>query len=262
MRTTVLLLSAALVPVVCHGDERAVTVDRFGKVPVLQGAPPPAPVIVFVSGDAGISPNVSGMAHELAKLGALVAVVDIWRYLHALDRTADSCTSPAQDFDALARAVEEQAGYPAFQVPVLVGFSSGATLVYAVLVQAPPGTFRGAIGLAFCPDLPVKKPFCRGNGLESGPGPGGKGYTFLPAAGLTTPWVAFQGTGDHDCPVESIKPFVAKVGNATLIEIGATDHYFHERQAWIPQFRKVLERMAAGAAPTPLAAAPPPPRAR
>ena len=240
------LLLAASVAV---AGEPTVTVDRFGTIPVLEGAPPPAPVVLFVSGDAGISPNVSGMAGEVAKLGTLVAVVDIWRYLHALDRTPGECSNPARDFDALARAVERQAGYPAYRVPVLVGFSSGATLVYAVLVQAAPGTFAGAISLGFCPDLPVRKPFCAGSGLESGPAPGGKGFAFLPAAHPSAPWVAFQGAHDDDCRPEAARAFVAQVGGASLVEITETDHYFHERKSWVPLIARVLDRMVAAPPP-------------
>jgi|WetSurMetagenome_2_1015567.scaffolds.fasta_scaffold79192_2 dienelactone hydrolase len=236
-----LLLAAA----VCGAGERTVTADRFGEVLVLAGGPPSAPVVLFISGDAGLSPNVRGMALEVAKLGAVVAVVDIWRYLHALDRAPGECSNPAQDFDALARAVERQAGYPAYRVPVLVGFSSGATLAYAVLVEAAPGTFAGAISLGFCPDLPVKKPFCPGSGLEAGPGPGGRGFSFLPAAHPSAPWVAFQGARDDDCRPEVTRAFVAKVGGAALVEIPESDHYFHQRQAWLPQLAAVLDRMAA-----------------
>jgi type IV secretory pathway VirJ component len=258
MKGALPLVLAALLPAVVAGDELSVTVDRFGTVPLLQGAPPPAPVILFVSGDAGISPNVNGMAHELAKLGALVAVVDIWRYLHALDRMPDPCTSPAKDFEALAHAAETQAGYPAYRVPVLVGFSSGATLVYAVLVQGTPGTFRGAVSLGFCPDLPVKKPFCAGNGLRLAAGPGGKGFTFAPDGRLSVPWIAFQGSGDEDCLPENTRRYVAQVKGGEIVEIPETDHYFHQRQAWIPQLKQVLDRLeAAPAAPLGTAFGPP-----
>lgn len=249
MRTALLLLCAALVPVVSCGDDLTLAFDRFGKVPVLRGAPPPVPVILFVSGDAGISSNVSGMAHELEKLDALVVVIDIWRYLHALDATPGACTNPAQDFDALAHFVEKEAGYASYQTPVLVGFSSGATLVYAVLVQSSPGTFRGAVSLGFCPDLPVKKPFCAGHGLELGPGPDGKGFTFMPAASLDVPWVAFQGASDKDCKAEDTRRYVAGVGSGEIVDIPETDHFFHERRAWIPKLKQVLDRLSGAATP-------------
>lgn len=60
-------------------------------------------------------------------------------------------------------------------------------MVYALLVQAPPDTFAGAISMGFCPDLPIKKPFCKGNGLEAEPLPKGKGYNFYPPDPLKIP---------------------------------------------------------------------------
>ena len=249
MRAALLFLVAAVVPAFVTANELSVTVDRFGTVPVLQGAPPPAPVVLFVSGDAGISPNVDGMAHEFEKLGALVAVVDIWRYLHALDRMPDACSNPSQDFEALARVAEKAAGYPAYQIPVLIGFSSGATLVYAVLVQSQPGTFRGAVSLGFCPDLPVRKPFCPGNGLQLVPGASGKGFTFQPAAKLGVPWIAFQGAGDEDCLPENTRRFAAGVGSGEMVDIPETDHYFHQREAWIPKLKQVIDRLESAPAP-------------
>ena len=249
MRVTLLMLAAVLVPVVVAGEELSVTVDRFGTVPLLQGAPPPAPVILFVSGDAGLSPNVKGMAEEFQKLGTLVAVIDIWRYLHALDAMHEECTNPSRDFDVLARAAEKKAGYSTYQTPVLVGFSSGGTLTYAVLVQSLPGAFRGAVSLGFCPDLPVRTRFCAGHGLESVPGPGGKGFTFLPAAHLDEPWVAFQGAGDQDCLPENTQRFVAQVGSGEVVDIPQTDHYFHQREAWIPKLKQILDRLESAPQP-------------
>jgi type IV secretory pathway VirJ component len=51
----------------------------------------------------------------------------------------------------------------------LVGYSSGATLVYATLAEAPDGLFKGALSLGFCPDLDLKKTVCKGSGIETAP---------------------------------------------------------------------------------------------
>ena len=255
MRRIVLIGLAVLWPLVAAADEQVLTFGHFGRVPVLRTTAQPAAVVLFVSGDAGISPNVDGMAHEFMKQGALVVVIDIWRYLHAIDAMKVGCTQPAQDFDALARYVEQTLGYPSYQVPVLVGFSSGATLVYAVLVESPPGMFRGAIGLGFCPDIPITKPFCPGNGLAWGPGPDGKGFSFKPAGSLAAPFVAFQGNGDTDCPEDATRAFVAQVNNGQMVEIRGTDHYFHKRELWVPKLAALVARMVSAPVPGPVPAA-------
>jgi len=61
----------------------------------------------------------------------------------------------------------QQSFWRAYQRPLLVGYSSGATLVYAALAAAPPEAFAGAISLGFCPDLEIHKPLCHGRALAS-----------------------------------------------------------------------------------------------
>jgi len=139
------------------------------------------------------------MARQLAALDALVVGIDIRHFLKELEETAEKCSYPAADFEALSKYVQKRYDFPRYVSPLLVGYSSGATLVYATLVQAPATTFRGAVSLGFCPDLPLNRPFCRGNGLEWKRGPKGKGYSFLPAMNLEVPWIALQGGVDQVC---------------------------------------------------------------
>ena len=104
-------------------------------------------------------------------------------------------------------------------MPALVGYSSGATLAYAALVQAPANTFRGAISLGFCPDLEVRRPFCKGHGLVSQPTRDGKGVLFAPAAELAAPWIALQGDVDKVCDPKQTADFVARVGRGELVTL-------------------------------------------
>ena len=141
----------------------------------------PAHVVLFVSGDGGWNLGVFDMARELAALDALVVGVDITYYLKQLERSSEPCVYPAADFELLSKYVQKKLGFPQYITPVLMGYSSGATLVYATLAQAPGNTYLGAVSLGFCPDLALSKPFCRGSGLDWTKGPQGKGYSFMPA---------------------------------------------------------------------------------
>src|SRR5439155_5167577 len=134
----------------------------------------------------------------LAGLDALVVGVDIRRYLASLAAAGGSCGYPAADFEALSQWVQRRLGYPGYVPPVLVGYSSGATLVYATLVQAPPGTFRAGVSLGLCEDLHMSKPLCRAGGLAWTPGPNGH-VRLLPADTIRTPWVILQGEQDSSC---------------------------------------------------------------
>ena len=157
------------------------------------------------------------MAHTLAGMDALVLGVNVPRYLRKLGAAKESCSYPASDVELLSKYAQKKLGFPTYVPPVLVGYSSGATLAYALLVEAPPNTFKGAISMGFCPDLPLTKPFCAGNGLTWGPGPKNKGVSFKPAGNLEQPWIAFQGLIDQVCSPSDVQQFVRQVKNGEAV---------------------------------------------
>jgi type IV secretory pathway VirJ component len=178
---------------IAMAGETTLTFGRFGTITLYQEKPHPANVILFVSGDGGWNQGVVDMARELAGMDALVAGIDIVHYLKALSGSSEPCSYPAADFENLSHYLQKRLEFPQYVLPVLIGYSSGATLIYATLAQSPPGTFLGAMSLGFCPDLPLDKPFCKGSGLTMEPGPRGKGINFLPSSHLNDPWIALQG---------------------------------------------------------------------
>jgi type IV secretory pathway VirJ component len=185
-----------------RSEETTAQFGRFGKITLYPPSAHPANVVLFVSGDGGWNLGVIDMARDLAALDALVVGVDITYYLKQLERSSEPCVYPAADFELLSKYVQKKRDFPQYITPVLIGYSSGATLVYATLAQAPGNTFMGAISLGFCPDLALSKPLCRGSGLQWTQGPNGKGARFLPAKHLEVPWIAFQGTIDQVCNAE------------------------------------------------------------
>lgn len=229
------------------GEETA-SFGRFGTVALYHHSPHPSRVVLFVSGDGGWNQGVVDMARELATLDALVIGIDITHYLKELESSTEKCSYPASDFEDLSKFVQEKLDYPAYITPVLVGYSSGATLVYAILVQAPSNTFRGALSLGFCPDLEVSKPFCPGNGLQSRPGPKGKGVIFSPATTLEVPFVALQGTIDQVCFPDSTVAFVHRTKNGRVIVLPKVGHGYSVPRNWMPQFKEAFASIM-GSAP-------------
>lgn len=224
----------------CSAIEETVTFGRFGKVTLYHNSPQPSHVVLFVSGDGGWNLGVIDMAKTLSSLDALVAGIDITHYLAALDKTTEKCSYPASDFELLSKFIQKKLNFPRYVPPVLVGYSSGATLVYATVAQAPPQTFRGAVSMGFCPDLPLTKPLCRGNGLEWKAGPKGKGYSFLPVTNLEVPWIVLQGTIDQVCNVDMVKNYVAQVKNGELMLLPQVGHGFSVQRNWLPQFKRAF----------------------
>jgi type IV secretory pathway VirJ component len=220
---------------------------RFGTVTIYRDEPEPAHLVLFISGDGGWNLGVVDMARTLATLDAAVVGIDILRYGRALAASPDECSDVATDLADLARFVEKQLGFKGTHPPVLVGYSSGATLVYAALVEAAPGSFRGAISLGFCPDLELAKPLCRGAGLAWKPMPKGKGYLFEPATTLQVPWIAFQGTIDQVCDARATEAYVKQVARGELVLLPKVGHGFSVPRNWLPQFKQAFARATAPA---------------
>jgi type IV secretory pathway VirJ component len=236
-----------------------VTYGRFGKVALYRQTPHPHNVVLFFSGDGGWNLGVVDMAETLAKMDALVVGINLPYYLAALAASKETCSYPASDAELLSKFVQKKLAFPTYTPPVLVGYSSGATLVYALLVEAPPNTFKGAISMGFCPDLPLRKPFCAGHGLTWGPGPKGKGVSFKPAASLEQPWVAFQGLIDQVCSPQDVEAYVRQVKHGEAVMLPRVGHGFSVPANWEEQFKQAFQRLTSavepGHAPAPAAAA-------
>ncbi len=224
-------------------SHEAAQFGRFGPVAIYRSSPHPHSVVLFVSGDGGWNSGVVDMARRLADLDSFVVGIDINRYLHLAAAAKDKCTYAAADFEALSQYLEKRYGFPDYVPPVLVGYSSGATLVYAVLVEAPAGTFAGAVSLGFCPDLQLQKPLCRGYGLEWKMDSLKRNYVFLPARKLPVPWVALLGTDDRVCNPTIVEAFVKQVEGGRLVLLPKVGHGFGVTRNWLPQLEAAFRSL-------------------
>lgn len=245
MKSLTLFFMFSLFTPLLVASEEPLAFGAFGTVTLYHEKPQPANVVLFVSGDGGWNLGVVDMARELASLDALVVGIDINHFVKAMESSNERCLYPAADLEELSKFVQMKLNYPIYKTPVLVGYSSGATLIYAALVQAPPNTFLGGISMGFCPDLPLIKPMCKGSGLEWTEGPKGKGYSFLQASSLEVPWIALQGMIDEVCDPKSTDSFVKKVSNGEIVNLPKVGHGFSAPKNWMPQFKKAFSDLAA-----------------
>lgn len=240
------------------------TYGRFGEVSVYTGSTEPRDVVLFLSGDGGWNMGVISMADRLAAKGAIVAGIDIRHYLAQLEKSADECVSLAVDFENLSRYLQSTLGLAHYLQPTLVGYSSGATLAYATLAESPEGLFKGALSVGFCPDLDLKKPVCKGSGIESTARRNAKGLlqgvNFLPAKQLSGQWIALQGAIDQVCPAQATQKFIASIPGADMVLLPKVGHGYSVEKNWVPQFEAAYERITAApaqvAAPAPVAGLP------
>lgn len=198
---------------------------------------------IFLSGDGGWNQGVVAMARHLAADGVLVAGVDVTQMARTQAGGPGSCVRSAELLEGLSHFAQQRLGVQEYLRPMLVGYSSGATLAYATLVQAPPGTFRGAVSLGFCPDLEWSKPLCRGAGLEHDVAPK-NAFVYRAARGLREPWVALQGEQDQVCDPAGTRDFVAQVPGAELVMLPKVGHGYSVERNWLPQFMDAYRKVA------------------
>ena len=222
---------------------------RFGTVTVYIPEGTPRSVAIFLSGDGGWNLGVISMAKALVDMGAVVIGVDIRQYLGALGKAAQRPNAPCQliagDFENLSHQIQKEIGMFVYHVPVLVGYSSGATVVYAALVQSPPGTFAGALSMGFCPDQDFAgAALCPGAGLRYTPGKKND-LIFEPAKTLQQPWIAFQGQKDQVCGPAPVDLFAAQTSGAQVVKLPLVGHGFSVERNWMPQFLEAYRSISA-----------------
>jgi len=225
------LTAAALV----GQDAEVFTVPVFGQVSVYRPERPPEQIVLFISGDGGWNLGVVPMADRLRDLGGLVVGIDIRPFMKSLEAPG-RCAYPAGALEELSRATQLRYKIPAYERPILVGYSSGATLVYAALAAAPPETFAGALSLGFCPDLEITSEPCQMRGLKTVRRSRGVGYDLSPFPGLRVPWMVLQGEVDQVCSPSTTRAFVAGTGSARIFSLPNVGHGFGVPRNWEPQF--------------------------
>ena len=234
-------LATAAAPAEPVEGETHLPAGRFGTVTVYIPEGTPQSVAIFLSGDGGWNLGVVSMARALTtNLGAVVIGVDIRQYLGALGKAAQRENAPCQliagDFENLSHEIQKEIGMFVYHVPVLIGYSSGATVVYATLVQSPPGTFAGALSMGFCPDQDFAgAALCPGAGLHYTPGKKND-LIFEPAETLKQPWIAFQGQKDQVCSPAAVDTFAADTPGGEVVRLPLVGHGFGVERNWMPQF--------------------------
>jgi type IV secretory pathway VirJ component len=221
----------------------SVNIAKFGKVYIYKQTDTPRNVVIMISGDGGWKFGVIGFAETFSKMNTLVIGVDILRYYKDLRQRTDECYIIAADFVQLATEIEKKYNFPDYTPPVIMGYSSGATLVYGILAQARSGTFIGGISVGFCTDIELPKMLCQINGLNERADISGKKYFFLPDAKLRNPWIVLQGKLDKVCNYSEVADFVNKTTDAELITLPNVGHGFSKLSDFMPQWKDAFNRL-------------------
>jgi type IV secretory pathway VirJ component len=227
--------------------------ERQLRVPIVRQATayvpagPPAAVFLFLSGDGGWNEGVVDMARRIAAKAVVIGIS--YPALRAAAGKGAKCWYAAGDLEIISRNAQKQLGLAQYTPPVLIGYSSGATLVYGALASAPPTTFAGGVSLGFCPDLPVDRPICPARDWRP-TADARKHEAWLPHVdALPRPWLVLNGADDRVCDTTAMRRFVAGMSNAQIEPIEGTGHGFGRPARWGATFDRAIEAMLAGARP-------------
>src|SRR5450755_2262253 len=192
---------------------------RFSQLGVYRPAHEVKQFVLLLSGAGGGKANLTDAALALVDEGAMVALINTPELLASLERDAASCTSPDGDLENLSRYVQAYYRLPTYITPILMGYAEGGTFAYAMISQAPPDLFAGALSLQFCRALPLKRPLCPSGTLQSAPD--GAGIELAPATRVQVPWITLQIEGSGACAAALTPEFTAQVPHAEEIVIAA-----------------------------------------
>jgi type IV secretory pathway VirJ component len=220
---------------------RVLDIAGLGEVTVYAPKDEARGLALFASGDGNWNLGVWDMAQAAADVGYWVAGFSTPGFLKSLENGDGECSDASGLLDHIGSKVKSEFKLPADWRPVLIGYSSGATIMYAALAQAGDTRFGGAMTLGFCPDLIIHKPFCEGAGLtadkQTRP-PYGIVFNTVPA--LKSPWIVLQGDADQVCNPPATEAFVKQVKGGRVVMLPKVGHGYSVPRNWMPQYRQGL----------------------
>jgi len=242
--------AAPAAPVAQGYVEEPISLPIFGKATAYRSEPIERirGVVLFVSGDGGWNKGVVDMARRLAP-GSLVVGLSMPAWQKLAEKDPNHCWYPAGELESVAQIVEKRYALPRYAKPILVGYSSGATLVYAALAQAPSSTFAGAVSLGFCSDMEVGRPFCSAASWK--PSYDAKKKKSLlpvkpdltPAPGGGARWIALQGDVDKVCDPIAVGAFAAQIPAAQVVNLRKVGHGFSMARNWAAPYEAAVDSL-------------------
>ncbi len=116
-------------------------------------------------------------------------------------------------------------------------------------LNPPTACSRVLLSIGFCPDLDLKKPVCKGSGIEATPRLDSKGVlqgvNFLPAKQVSGKWISLQGETDQVCAAPATEKFVAAVPGGEIVMLPKVGYGYSVEKNWVPQYEAAYARITA-----------------
>lgn len=224
--------------------ERWLHVAGFGEVAVYKPKIASRGLALFASGDGGWNLGVTDMAHQAAALGYWVAGFSTPQYLKGLDAGDGQCSDADGVLAKLGDSLVRELKLPPATRPVVIGYSSGATIAYTALAADAGKHFGGGISLGFCPDLLIHKAFCPSRGgltqhWQKQP----PTWVFDKRETVNVPWRILQGESDQVCDPKFAAEFAAGQKASKAVMLPKVGHGFGVPKNWMPQYQQSLQEL-------------------
>jgi len=187
----------------------------FSDVQVFRPVGTPRQFAMLLLADAQPSAADQRLIETMRSAGAMVAALPLAPFYARLEAQDGKCTYAGGAFENLSRHVQAFDKLPTYLTPMLVGSGRTASFAYALLAQAPAGTFASAVVLDFCPRLMFKTPPCASNALRTKTAADG-GVDLLPAAQLAAPWSAVTSGAAPACTPADVRAFAPAAAPSTF----------------------------------------------
>jgi type IV secretory pathway VirJ component len=160
----------------------------FGTLHLTRPSGDAAQTVLFFSDRDGWSLRHDDLAGALAREGAFVVGIDLPAYLKKLEGLSGKCSYPAGHVEEVAHWIERHEGFATYTYPLVVGDGGGATFAYALVAEAPAGTFAGLVTLGWDDAFRLPKALCAG---DAGPMTAADGGAFriVPVDRLPATWM-------------------------------------------------------------------------
>ncbi len=252
------------VPPVSPAPSGRLSYGRFDDLAIYSPSGPPKSFVLLLSGADGWNSRVATLARQLTEHGAMVAGIDLPKLDANLAADGGDCVFLDGDLENLSHFLQAYYRVPTYLPPFLFGYQAGAVLGYATLVQAPAGTFGGALTVGFSPTTALRKPLCKGSGIESTRlGGEAAAVRYLAAKRLEAPWVLFQAEHDPQSSALDTGRFIAGMQGAALVTLSGIGGDYAPSESWAPRLLAAFDTLVARAgaeglppAPTALGALP------
>lgn len=193
-------------------------------------------IVLFASGDGGWEPRVVDMVVKMQARGQIVVGFSTPEYLKRLDASKLKCAYPPGELEGLSQFIQRKLNVHVYRTPIVVGYSSGASLAYVAMAQTPINAFVGAVGLGFCPELALTKPLCRQGALTKVAVFDKDHWRLYPVEKLVSPLEVLQGQADELCKVDDVAAFMKQVDNTKVTSLPKIGHGFSSVNEWFPAF--------------------------